>query len=127
VSAPDRGTAVLPADYASRHVELGWAVTGYGNQGDTVDVGIAVIEPGTNRNNLYVAMTRGREANHAWVRDETGDRDPVDVLHGVLAHEADRGSALSVADRLYREAGLPTPELGIGREVGFGREPDWGR
>jgi conjugative relaxase-like TrwC/TraI family protein len=126
VSAPDRGTVVLPADYASRHVELGWAVTAYGNQGDTVDVGIAVVEPGTNRNHLYVAMTRGREANHAWVRDEVGDRDPVDVLHGVLAHEADRGSALSVADRLYREAGLPTPELGLGRhdrglEIDFGR------
>lgn len=127
VSAPDRGTVVLPADYASRHVELGWAVTGYGNQGDTVDVGIAVVEPGTNRNHLYVAMTRGQEANHAWVRDETGDRDPVEVLHGVLAHEADRGSALSVADRLHRDAGLPTPELGIGREVSFGRELDWGR
>ena len=48
-------------------------------------------------------------------------------LSGVLAHEVDRGSALSVADRLYREAGLLTPELGIGREVGFGRGLDWGR
>lgn len=127
VSAPDRGTVVLPADYARRHVELGWAVTGYGNQGDTVDVGIAVVEPGTNRNHLYVAMTRGREANHAWVRDEDGDRDPIDLLRGALEHEADRVAALSVADRLHREAGVPTPEQGIGREIDFGLEIDFGR
>ncbi|HEX2063619.1 MAG TPA: hypothetical protein VHE80_04270, partial [Acidimicrobiales bacterium] len=28
-SNPDRGEVVLPADYVARHVELGWAVTGY--------------------------------------------------------------------------------------------------
>ncbi len=126
VTAPERGTAVLPPDYTSRHVELGWAVTGYGNQGDTVDIGIAVIEPGTNRNHAYVALTRGREANHAWLPDPEGMLDPVDVLGGVLAHEADRYSALSVADRLHRDAGLPTPELGLGRDD-LGLELDWGR
>ena len=30
---PERGTVTLPADYVAKHVELGWAVTGYGNQG----------------------------------------------------------------------------------------------
>ena len=60
VTHPDRGTVTLPADYVARHVELGWAVTGYGNQGDTVDIGIAVLEPGTTRNHAYVALTRGR-------------------------------------------------------------------
>lgn len=49
---PDRGTIELPAKYVAEHVELGWAVTGYGNQGDTVDIGIAVIEPGTTRNHV---------------------------------------------------------------------------
>ncbi|MEZ5350902.1 MAG: MobF family relaxase [Microthrixaceae bacterium] len=39
-----RGAVTLPAEYVAEHVELGWAVTGYGNQGDTVDVGIAVLE-----------------------------------------------------------------------------------
>jgi ATP-dependent exoDNAse (exonuclease V) alpha subunit len=33
VRDPERGEALLPADYVARHVELGWAVTGYGNQG----------------------------------------------------------------------------------------------
>lgn len=62
---PDRGTAHLRADYVAEHVELGWAVTGYGNQGDTVDIGIAILEPTSSRNHTYVALTRGRHANHA--------------------------------------------------------------
>jgi hypothetical protein len=41
----DRGAVHLPAGYVARHVELGWASTGYGNQGITIDAGIAVIEP----------------------------------------------------------------------------------
>jgi hypothetical protein len=33
VGDSERGDVVLPASYVGRHVELGWAVTGYGNQG----------------------------------------------------------------------------------------------
>jgi hypothetical protein len=43
VSHPARGRARLPAAYVSKHVELGWAVTGYGTQGDTTDDGICVL------------------------------------------------------------------------------------
>ncbi|HEY7815167.1 MAG TPA: AAA family ATPase, partial [Nakamurella sp.] len=35
VDNPGRGQRELPADYVRRHVELGYAVTGYGAQGDT--------------------------------------------------------------------------------------------
>ncbi|MGH9154549.1 MAG: MobF family relaxase, partial [Acidimicrobiales bacterium] len=42
---PKRGRVKLPARYVGRHVELGWAVTGYGNQGVTTDHGICIIEP----------------------------------------------------------------------------------
>ncbi len=45
VAHPERGEVALPARYVAEHVELGWAVTGYGNQGDTVEVGIAVSNP----------------------------------------------------------------------------------
>ena len=54
VSHPERGEVELPPRYVAEMVELGWAVTGYGNQGDTVDAGIAVLEPGTTRNHAYV-------------------------------------------------------------------------
>ena len=52
--------ARLPKSYVARHVELGWAVTGYGTQGITTDHAIAVVEPSSTRAGIYVAMTRGR-------------------------------------------------------------------
>ncbi len=41
-----RGRVRLPNAYVARYVELGWAVTGYGNQGVTVDHGICVVGAG---------------------------------------------------------------------------------
>jgi ATP-dependent exoDNAse (exonuclease V) alpha subunit len=109
-SSPDRGTVTLPADYVDHHVELGWAVTGYGNQGDTVDIGLAVLEPGTSRNHAYVAMTRGRRLNAAWMPDPTGTIDPVEQFAGIIAHPPDHDSALATHARLHRDAGLPEPD-----------------
>ncbi|HET9443101.1 MAG TPA: AAA family ATPase, partial [Acidimicrobiales bacterium] len=72
VADDERGSVRLPAAYVRRHVELGWAVTGYGTQGVTTDRGIAVVEPSSTRNGVYVAMTRGRGRNVAWILDRTG-------------------------------------------------------
>ena len=95
VTHPDRGVVTLPAGYVAAHVELGWAVTGYGNQGDTVDVGIAVLEPGTSRNHAYVALTRGRHTNIAYLPDPTGTRDPAEQLAGIITRPATGDSALT--------------------------------
>lgn len=110
VSHPSRGKARLPAGYVARHVELGWAVTGYGNQGDTVDIGIAVLEPGTTRNHAYVAMTRGKKANHAWIPDPSGTPDPADALANIIARTPRQESALAALARLGGEP-RPTREL----------------
>ncbi|MDP9426063.1 MAG: relaxase domain-containing protein, partial [Actinomycetota bacterium] len=56
---PQCGQVQLPARYVARHLELGWAVTGYGNQGVTTDHGICVVEPSSSRAGIYVGMTRG--------------------------------------------------------------------
>ncbi|MGQ0434495.1 MAG: MobF family relaxase [Microthrixaceae bacterium] len=122
VRDPERGTAVLPRDYVERHVELGWAVTGYGTQGDTVDVGIAVLEAGTSRNHAYVALTRGREANHAWFIDPTGTIDPTDQLEAMIARTPDQESALATLERLHEQAGLQPPaiEPTVGRSIDVG-------
>jgi len=106
----ERGSVTLPAGYVTEHVELGWAVTGYGNQGDTVDVGIAVLEPTTSRNHAYVAMTRGRHANHALLLDPTGTTDPAERLAGIIARPAHAESALAVQQRLHQAAGLEPPD-----------------
>ncbi len=70
VTEQDRGTVRLPAGYVARHVELGWATTGYGNQGVTVDAGIAVIERSATRTGIYVAMTVAGSATSPGSPDE---------------------------------------------------------
>ncbi|WP_195210400.1 MobF family relaxase [Actinomarinicola tropica] len=111
VAHPDRGTVTLPAGYVEGHVELGWAVTGYGNQGDTVDIGLAVLEPGTTRNHAYVALTRGRHDNSAWITDPTGTLDPADALTTMIERTPHGDSALALRRQLHRAARREAPEL----------------
>lgn len=106
VEHPERGLAKLPADYVRQHVELGWAVTGYGNQGDTVAVGIAVLEPTTSRAHAYVAMTRGRHANLGIVVDPASG-DPATGLAAIVARSPAERSALAMTHHLAQQAGLP--------------------
>src|SRR5680860_79240 len=110
VSHPTRGRVDLPAGYIAAHVELGWAVTGYGTQGDTVDIGIAVLDNQTSRNHAYVAMTRGRKANHAVLLDPTGAQDPAEQLAQIIARPANGESALTTRARLHRVAGFEPPD-----------------
>ena len=65
--------AVLPAVYAAHHVELGYATTTHRAQGITVDRAHVLAGPGMVRENLYVAMTRGRHDNHVYVALDTID------------------------------------------------------
>jgi hypothetical protein len=109
VSDAGRGSVRLPAGYVARHVELGWATTGYGNQGITADAGIAVIEPSATRAGIYVGMTRGRRGNFAWIPDPTGRTDPADALAQAIARPPNASTAHATRDRLHRQAGLAPP------------------
>nr|WP_205629595.1 MobF family relaxase [Jiangella muralis] len=103
---------VLPAWYVADHVDLGYAVTTHQAQGLTVDTAHALVESSTTRENLYVAMTRGRDANIAYVVTDKADledhrRPPDDqdvtgrsVLYGVLRHV---GAELSAHETLEVE------------------------
>jgi conjugative relaxase-like TrwC/TraI family protein len=108
---PERGEVRLPARYVAEHVELGWAVTGYGNQGDTVDTAIAVLEPGTTRSHAYVAMTRGRHTNIALIPDPTGITDPAQTLIEMITRPPGSDSALATRTRLHEEADIVEPPL----------------
>jgi len=103
----------LPAGYVAENVDLGYAVTAYRAQGITADTAHAVIEPGTTRENLYVAMTRGRASNTAYVvvsrpDDNHSARHPGerpnatarDILAGVLGHV---GAELSAHETIVAE------------------------
>jgi hypothetical protein len=71
-----RGRLVLPAGYLAEHAEYGWASTIDSAQGATADVGLVLVRPGMDREHLYVAMTRGRHGNHAYITpDPTTDDD----------------------------------------------------
>ena len=72
-----RGRVILPAAYLEQHCEYGWASTIDSAQGATADVGIVLVRPGLDREHLYVAMTRGRHGNHAYITTEA----PADPAH----------------------------------------------
>ncbi|MEU2198931.1 MobF family relaxase [Isoptericola sp. NPDC019482] len=106
-----RGNAVvLPAQYVSQHVDLGYAVTTYRAQGITVDTAHVVVTAATTRENLYVSMTRGRDANRAYVALDQHDEAHVaprvaettaqSVLYGVVNHS---GTELSARQTIEAE------------------------
>ncbi|HET7489179.1 MAG TPA: AAA family ATPase, partial [Acidimicrobiales bacterium] len=100
VSHPVRGRVRLPAAYVARNVELGWAVTDYGNQADTTDAGLCVVEASSTRAGVYVGMTRGRGRNYAVVVDPTGVADPAEALAAVIARSPTTRTALDTWARL---------------------------
>ncbi|GAB2718082.1 MobF family relaxase [Kitasatospora kifunensis] len=83
------GRTVLPADYVSAHVELGYASTVHRAQGVTVDTAHALVSRRTSRESAYVAATRGAETNRLYVALEAGERTR-DVLDAIA--RADRAA-----------------------------------
>ncbi|WP_242497976.1 MobF family relaxase [Nocardioides glacieisoli] len=111
----------IPAQYAARFVELAYATTVHGAQGDTVDRAHVVIGEHTGAAAAYVAMTRGRHSNTAhlvaeshqearqqWIEVFGRDRADLGPAHArQLANEAiDRYGA---AAQLRPTPRLPTP------------------
>ena len=67
------GQRDLPADYVREHVELAFATTAYGAQGETVDFAHLALSETTGAASAYVAMTRGRNHNVAHLVAESVD------------------------------------------------------
>ena len=108
-----RRTITLPADYVNAHAELGYACTVHGAQGITADSCHTVAGGEENRQLFYVAMTRGRAANHVYlVTAGDGDQHNVirpeslfpptatDILTGILARDEAQRSASSLTREL---------------------------
>jgi hypothetical protein len=110
----ERGTPVtLPADYVAKHVQLGYAVTAHRAQGSTVDTARVIAAPGMTREAFYVAMTRGRYANHAHVitnREADTDQPAAQtasaqvVLAQILANPGQQLSAHDTRTELEHQA-----------------------
>lgn len=110
---PGSATASFyPPTTWAEHVDLGYAVTAHRAQGLTTDTAHVLVEPTTTRENLYVAMTRGREPNQAYVildrPDDHATAHPGDspdatartVLYGVPQHS---GAELSAHETITAE------------------------
>ncbi|RHW28543.1 toprim domain-containing protein [Nocardioides immobilis] len=76
-------TITLPADYVSKTVQLGYATTIHGAQGITTGTCHVVLTGEEDRNLLYVALSRGRFANHLYL-NVASDGDP----HNLIRPEA---------------------------------------
>jgi ATP-dependent exoDNAse (exonuclease V) alpha subunit len=61
------GTIRLPGEYVAKDLELGYAQTSHATQGRTVDVALLLVDTPTDSRGIYTPMTRGRDANHAYV------------------------------------------------------------
>ena len=80
----DGARTVFDGDYLINHITLGYATTVHAAQGLTVDTCHAILSENTSRAMAYVAMTRGRHDNHAY-------------LYQQLSHEADHDHATPIA------------------------------
>lgn len=91
---PHGKALVLPAKYVREELELGYASTVHRAQGASVDTAHALVDPETSSRELfYVAMTRGKHRNHAYVIVP----DP----HEVEPH-IDQPELLTLNDRLAK-------------------------
>jgi DNA primase catalytic core len=111
----------LPADYIAESVELGYATTTHTAQGVTADTMHGLLTGDESRQQAYTMLTRGREANHAYVV-VVGDGDPhtlihpetvnpltpTDVLERILARDESPVSATTD----LRDAASPARQLG---------------
>jgi len=115
----------LPPDYVAAHLALGYAATVHGAQGVTADTSYTVVAGTESRQLLYVALTRGRHTNHAFVT-VTADGDPhtaitrdgvlpptaVEVLHRILARDDAPTSATRIAADQHDPASQLATEVG---------------
>jgi conjugative relaxase-like TrwC/TraI family protein len=107
VAMSGRGQVTLPAVYVREHVALAYALTVHKAQGQTVDVGIALVDERMTSQQLYVAMSRGRDENHAFVVQSQGELSehafanftnptPYEVLAEVMRRDGAERSAHDV-------------------------------
>jgi len=78
----DGARAAFSGDYLHEHITHGYAITVHCSQGTTADTTHAVLGENTSRATLYVALTRGRESNNAYVYERVageGDHEQTDA------------------------------------------------
>ncbi|MEV4868517.1 MobF family relaxase [Streptomyces syringium] len=101
-----RGRIRLPAKYTATQCELGYASTIHRSQGMTVDTSHALASARSNREGVYVQLTRGARTNRLYVAIEDGDRLD-DVLASIAARRRAQVSATESIAALQQEISAP--------------------
>jgi conjugative relaxase-like TrwC/TraI family protein len=92
--------AVFDGDYLTEHITLGYATTVHAAQGVTVDTCHALLGEGASRAMAYVAMTRGRHTNHAYLYrklSQEADHQHATPIAAPQIHQLRRGSKYAAA------------------------------
>ncbi|WP_454561520.1 MobF family relaxase [Mycobacterium haemophilum] len=93
----DGARAVFTGDYLREHITYGYAVTVHFAQGVTADTTHAVIGESVTRALLYVAVTRGRESNAAYLYQRVAGEADHQHREAGGVHVARRGSSRDAA------------------------------
>ncbi|MGA8211524.1 MAG: helicase C-terminal domain-containing protein, partial [Nocardioidaceae bacterium] len=114
-----RRDRALPTEYVRENVELAYATTVYGTQGETVDHAHVAIGETTGAAAAYVAMTRGQQTNVAHLVAESVEdarKQWIDVFsrdHADLGPAHARSQAIEAVDRYgpaaMRRTGIVPP------------------
>jgi ATP-dependent exoDNAse (exonuclease V) alpha subunit len=88
--AEDDLQVTVGADWAGRHLDHGYAMTCHKSQGATVDVALLFGTAALTREAGYVALSRGRAANHLYVPDDTSQTRAAGADDGYLDELAAR-------------------------------------
>ena len=112
------GRRALPAEYVHEHVELAFATTAYGAQGETVGSAHLALGEATGAASAYVGMTRGRHRNVVHLVAESVDdarSQWVDVFNRDRADLGPRHAAERAADDIdrYGPNAQPPPAVGL--------------
>lgn len=100
----DGARAVFGGDNLKEHVTLGYATTVHSAQGITADSSYAVLGGGASRAMLYVAMSRGRDSNEAFLYQRPtneADHQHSRLTIGEVIHTTQHGNKYSAA-QLFR-------------------------
>ena len=95
----------LPPEYVAAHVHHADAVTVYAAQGATAREGVAIVDDTWTREQVYVALTRGKDATtwHVVAEDDDAVRA---VLRNVLtSSDRDRSELVAKVTRVRLLAG----------------------
>jgi len=92
----DNTLGAFTKDYVREHITYGYAVTVHSAQGVTADTTHAVLSETASRALSYVALTRGRNTNTAYLCQRTTEHEYQDASPEV-ARTVDRGSSKHAA------------------------------